>query len=158
MYSNNHYHNFNPYNNQYLQARNSTDLVTDIQKAINGEYSAVACYAQLAEMAPTLSIRDQILEIKQDEQRHLDEFSRIYLNLTGRKPTPQFTEGCPNSYFEGLEYAFKDEQETVDFYLDTADKAQDILTKKVLRRAASDEQNHAVWFLFFMQKMQANSI
>ncbi|GAA3314111.1 hypothetical protein GCM10020331_005860 [Ectobacillus funiculus] len=28
-------------------------LVSDITKAINGEYSAIACYAQLAEMAST---------------------------------------------------------------------------------------------------------
>ena len=46
--------------------------------------------------------------------------------------------------------AFKDEQETVDFYLDLADQTQDQSIKKVFQRAAADEQNHAVWFLYLL--------
>lgn len=127
-------------------------LINDIQKAINAEYSAVACYKKLAKMAPTEDARDKILEIQKDEKRHLAEFSRIYTNLTGRQPTYQISEDCPDNYDSGIEFAFKDEQEAVDFYLDIADKAQDMTIKDRFRRAASDEQNHAVWFLFFIQK------
>ncbi len=93
------------------------------------------------------------LEIQKDEKRHLEEFSKIYTNLTEKKPSYQIIEECPNKYRAGIEFAFKDEQEAVDFYLDIADKANDPFIKDRFRRAAADEQNHAVWFLFFFQKI-----
>jgi rubrerythrin len=36
----------------------------------------------------------------------------------------------------------------LDLYLDLAEKAPDPLMKKQIKRAAADEQNHAVWFLY----------
>ncbi|MFA8440035.1 ferritin-like domain-containing protein [Pueribacillus sp. YX66] len=143
-----------PYHDAFYRMVPDTQLLKDIQKAINGEYSAIACYKKLASMTPTQDERDKILEIQKDEKRHLDEFSKIYTFLTGRQPTYQIVETCPNKYREGIEFAFKDEQETVDFYLDIADRAQDFTIKDRFRRAASDEQNHAVWFLFFFRKNQ----
>ncbi|WP_134703630.1 ferritin-like domain-containing protein [Ammoniphilus sp. YIM 78166] len=119
-------------------------------KAINGEFSAIHCYAEIARNASNPLEKSQIQEIRKDEIRHFQEFSRIYFSLTGRQPTPQITEACPKTYKEGLRAAFKDEQETVDFYLDIADKTQDQYIKERFKRAASDEQNHAVWFLYFL--------
>jgi len=150
MYSDQHYY-YVPYYNDFNRTAPDTHLLNAIHKAINGEYSAVACYEKLAKMAPTQDERNQIVEIQKDEKRHLAEFSRIYANLTGRQPSYQINEGCPDNYSAGIEFAFKDEQETVDFYLDISDKAQDLTIKERFRRAASDEQNHAVWFLFFIQ-------
>ncbi|SET23338.1 Rubrerythrin [Oceanobacillus limi] len=132
--------------------RIDTQLLNDIQKAVNAEYSAIACYEKLARMAPTQGERDRILEIQKDEKRHLEEFSNIYNNLTGKQPAYQIIEECPDNYRAGIEFAFKDEQEAVDFYLDISDKAQDISIKDRFRRAASDEQNHAAWFLYFYSK------
>ncbi|WP_404331785.1 ferritin family protein [Mesobacillus maritimus] len=150
MYSNQHYYVPSYYN--FDRTAPDTRLVPDIQKAINAEYSAVACYEKLANMAPTQDEKNTILEIQKDEKRHLEEFSRIYTTLTGRQPSYQVIEDCPNQYGAGIEFAFKDEQEAVDFYLDISDKAQDPTIKDRFRRAASDEQNHAVWFLFFSSK------
>jgi len=65
---------------------NDAQLVNDIQKAINAEYSAVACYEKLAKMAPTEDEKNRILEIQKDEIRHLEDFSKIYMTLTGRSP------------------------------------------------------------------------
>lgn len=152
MYSNQYFYNYNPYYIDYYRMPNDTQLVVDIQKAINAEFSAIDCYQKLANMAPTQDERNKILEIKKDEKRHFEEFSNIYLNLTGSQPPYQIIEECPDKYSKGIEFAFKDEQEAVDFYLDIADKAQDITIKDRFRRAASDEQNHAVWFLFFLSK------
>ncbi|WP_167577870.1 ferritin-like domain-containing protein [Ammoniphilus sp. YIM 78166] len=150
MYSNQYVYNYGgQFYNDYFRATNDTQLINDIQKAINGEYSAISCYEKLAKMAPTQDQKTKILEIQKDEKRHLEEFSRIYINLTGRQPTYKIIEECPDNYKAGIEFAFKDEQEAVDFYLDIADKAQDTFIKERFRRAASDEQNHAVWFLFF---------
>lgn len=129
-----------------------TDLTQDILKAINGQYSAIACYAKLAEIAFTGEERKQILEIRNDEIRHYQAFSQIYITLTGTQPTPQISKTCPSSYVEGLQFAIKDEQETVDFYHETAEKAQDPYICDTFKRAAADEQNHAVWFLYFYTK------
>src|SRR5690348_11049718 len=98
-------------------------LVTDIAKAINGEYSAIACYEQLAKLAPTAEERNRILEIREDELKHYRLFTHLYTALTGTQPTPQLVEQCPTEYRAGLEFAFKDEQKTVDFYLEISDKA-----------------------------------
>ncbi|MGM0844988.1 MAG: ferritin family protein [Bacillota bacterium] len=152
MYSNHPY--YVPGHNDWFRTAPDTHLLNDFQKAINAEYSAVACYEQLARLAPTQDERDKILEIQKDEKRHLEEFSRIYTILTGRQPSYQIIEECPDTYRAGIEFAFKDEQEAVDSYLDIADKAQDLTIKDRFRRAASDEQNHAVWFLYFLQKQR----
>ncbi|MDN4593229.1 ferritin-like domain-containing protein [Polycladomyces subterraneus] len=123
-------------------------LIQDIAKAINGQYSAIACYEKLARLAPTEEERRQIMEIRQDETNHYREFYQIYVRLTGQQPQIA-VEPCPDDYKEGLEFALKDEQNTVDFYLEIADKARDPAIKKAFTRAAQDEQNHAVWFLYF---------
>ncbi|WP_078435511.1 ferritin family protein [Metabacillus halosaccharovorans] len=153
MYTYNSTYQFAPFHNGYHRNTNDTKLLKDIQKAINAEYSAISCYEKLAELAPNQEVRKQILEIQKDERRHLEEFSRIYTNVTGKQPTYKISEECPGKFTEGIEFAFKDEQEAVDFYLDIADQAQDPFIKERFRRAAADEQNHAVWFLFFLQKI-----
>jgi rubrerythrin len=52
----------------------------------------------------------------------------------------------------GLEFAIQDEQRTVDFYLEIADEATNQQVKEIFRRTAADEQNHAVWFLYYFSK------
>ncbi|MED0989963.1 ferritin-like domain-containing protein [Bacillus nitratireducens] len=141
------------YNSNYQDwYRQNAKLISDIEKAINGEYTAINCYAKLANMAPNEAERKQILEIRNDEIRHFHHFVQIYTNLTGRQPKPQITENCPNTYLQGLEFAIQDEQKTVDFYLEISDEAADESMKELLRRIAADEQNHAVWFLYYFVK------
>jgi rubrerythrin len=142
----------------YYRTPYDIQLAKDIQKAINAEYSAVDCYKKLADMAPTKQEKNNILEIRKDEERHLKEFSQIYTNLTGKDPSYKITEECPEKYKVGIEFAFNDEQKAVDFYLDIADKANDIAIKDRFRRAAADEQNHAVWFLFFLSRPKVTNI
>ncbi|EKN70180.1 hypothetical protein BABA_06516 [Neobacillus bataviensis LMG 21833] len=127
----------------------SHPLVQDVEKAINGEYSASECYARLANLAPSKKVREQILEIRQDEIKHYQQFVQIYRGLTGIPPQPKITEDCPEGFLRGLEFAIEDEQKTVDFYMEIADAATDPFIKEVFRRAAADEQNHAVWFLYY---------
>ncbi len=127
-------------------------LISELEKAINGEYSAIRCYTKLASLAKNEDERKTILEIKEDEIRHYNLFVSIYSNLTGKQPQQKVTEDCPNAYVEGLEFALKDEQETVDFYLVVSDETSNQYIKNAFSRAAKDEQNHAVWFLYFYMK------
>ncbi|MBB6444178.1 ferritin family protein [Bacillus benzoevorans] len=139
----------NPYNDQYRQQQK---LIGDIENAINGEFSAVQCYAALAALAPTEAVSKQILEIRDDEKKHLQQFMQIYSRLTGRQAQPSLSESCPNHYIEGLESAMQDEQHTVDFYLSISDETNNQYIKEIFRRAAADEQQHAVWFLYYFTK------
>jgi len=142
-----------PFTNYYdALNRQIHTLDQDVEKAINGEYSAIDCYARLANMAPDKKEREQILEIRQDEIKHYQQFVQIYRSLTGVPPQPKITEECPSGYVKGLEFAIEDEQKTVDFYMEIADNAADPFIKDVFRRAAADEQNHAVWFLYYFSK------
>ncbi|QOR68114.1 ferritin-like domain-containing protein [Cytobacillus suaedae] len=70
----NQFYQNHPYNNYYSRLRNNAQFIKDIQKAIHGEYSAIACYEKLAQLAPTALEKNQILEIREDEQRHYEEF------------------------------------------------------------------------------------
>lgn len=132
--------------------RQTNKLISNIEKAINGEYSAIHCYTKLAELASSEGVRKQILEIRQDEVKHFQQFVQIYVSLTGRQPEPKVSEKCPNTYLNGLEFALKDEQQTVDFYLEISDEATNQFVKEAFQRAAADEQNHAVWFLYYFVK------
>lgn len=85
----------NSYLNHYnLMYRQNEKLVNDIEKAINGEYSAINCYAKLAHLASKENIRNQILEIRQDEIKHFQQFVQIYVSLTGKQPQPKIIEEC----------------------------------------------------------------
>jgi rubrerythrin len=142
-----------PYTNYYdALYRQNNKLIRELEKAINGEYNAINCYEKLANLAPNEKEKSRILEIRQDESKHYQQFDQIYTRLTGRKPQPKISEECPEVYLNGLEFALQDEQTTVDFYLEVADGISDQTIKEAFRRAASDEQNHAVWFLYFFTK------
>ncbi|MGN2620466.1 ferritin family protein [Bacillus stercoris] len=127
-------------------------LIRNLQKAINGEFSAIQCYRRLAELADRAEVRKQIEEIRRDEIRHLREFSTLYGSITGKHIMPKQTEECPDHFMRGLDAAFKDEQETVDFYLRAAEETSNLKAKGIFTRAARDEQNHAVWFLYYLAK------
>lgn len=137
---------------QYYARQPSTnmEIITDITKAINGEYHAIHCYEKLANQSLNTEIKNRILEIRKDEIRHYQMFSHIYTSLTGNQPSPQLTEQCAANFHSGILASFKDEQKTVDFYHGIARKANNPVIKEAFTQASADEQNHAVWFLYFM--------
>ncbi|WP_220464450.1 ferritin family protein [Paraliobacillus salinarum] len=132
------------------QRSSDFNLQKSIQKAINGEYSAIICYKKLANLSPLQDERKRILDIREDEKRHFNEFNSIYKKITGKQATYEFIDNCQSTFKEGVIAAFKDEQETVDFYLNIADMTEDVDIKQAFQRAAADEQKHAVWFLSFL--------
>ena len=113
---------------------------------------AIHCYEKLAKQTSNADIKNRILEIRNDEIRHYHMFSQIYVTLTGKQPSPQLTEPCPDNFKSGLLASFKDEQETVDFYHQVARKTDNPMIKEAFTQASADEQNHAVWFLYFMNR------
>lgn len=143
--------------NSYMHAAPDINLINHIVKSINGEYNAVICYEQLAKITPNEEARKQILEIRNDEIRHYQMFSKLYTSMTGKQHTPQLLSPCADNYLQGVKASFKDEQKAVDTYLDISDRAHDPYMKQIFSRAAKDEQNHAVWFLYFLRENTANN-
>ncbi len=125
-------------------------VLNGLMKAMDGEYGAIHYYEALANMAPNPTISKKILEIRKDEMRHYETFSHIYFCLTGQYYCPKEPNTWPKSFKEGIDHAFHDEQETVDFYHEMARNVPDPRISDAFAKAAADEQNHAVWFLYFM--------
>ncbi len=136
-----------------MQPSTSTEVLNDILKAINGEYTAIACYELLASQAPNDETKKRILEIRNDEIRHYETFWYLYISLTGKQPTPQIIHQCPADYKSGVLASFIDEQEAVAFYHNIARSADNPVIRDAFTRASADEQNHAVWFLYFMNRL-----
>lgn len=137
-------------NQDSVKASADAEVLNDILKAINDEYTTIACYELLAEQAPNTEIKNQILEIRKDEIRHYESFWHLYFSLTGKQSSPEITKQCPSDYKSGVLAAFIDEQKTVDFYHDIARSSDNLVIKTAFTQASADEQNHAVWFLYFM--------
>lgn len=133
-----------------MQDSTDTKILNDILKAIDGEYTAIACYEILASQAPNADIKKRILEIRNDEIRHYETFWYLYFSLTDKKPTPKMTKQCSPDYKAGVLAAFIDEQETVDFYHKIARSTDNPIIKNVFTNTSADEQNHAVWYLYFL--------
>lgn len=68
--------------------RQTEKVVSNIEM-VNGEYSAIDCYGKLANLASKENVRNQILEIQQDEIKHFQQFGQIYGGLTIRQPQPK---------------------------------------------------------------------
>ncbi|UYO36486.1 ferritin-like domain-containing protein [Bacillus zhangzhouensis] len=144
------YYGYYDYSYSPYDMRQNTRIISDLEKAVNGEYSAIQCYEKLVQRAKTPEAKKIIQEIRQDEVRHYQLFSKLYYSLTGKNHKPSVTEPCPDQLREGLVFAFKDEQKTVDFYLTVSDYVRDQGTKELMKRIAQDEQQHAVWFLYLL--------
>lgn len=129
------------------------NFIQDLSNAINGEFTAIHFYDQLAKLAPNDETKSRILEIRKDEIRHFQGYSSLYTCLTGHQPSPQLVGALPTNFNNGLRAAFHDEQEAVEFYLRVARQWNNPFISDQFRANASDEQNHAVWFLYFMNHL-----
>ncbi|BAB04753.1 ferritin family protein [Halalkalibacterium halodurans] len=127
-------------------------IMRDLMTAIDGEHRAIQCYQQMAQHAPTKKEQQQIEEIITDEQRHLRTFSALYQQITEKQHEPTTDQKISHNYEKALAFAVEEEQKTVDFYLEVADHAPNLQIREAFQRAAKDEQNHAVWFLYFLTK------
>ena len=122
----------------------------DLMKVINGEFTAIQYYQHLANLAPNETIKQRILEIRADEEAHFKQFVHLFVCLMGYYPTPQITENMPTDFKSGVLHSFFDEQQTNEFYRHIATSCPEPVIKHLFFETAADEQNHAVWFLYFL--------
>jgi rubrerythrin len=121
-------------------------LLRDINKAVNDEFSAIHYYTRLAELAPNNQFQQAILGIRQDEIKHFDWFSKAYYDLSGSYPQISLNIKLPHTFQEGVSESIKDEVETVPFYQSIARRITNARIQSRIVRAASDEQRHGQIF------------
>ena len=124
--------------------------MNDLLTAINGEFAAIQYYEHLANLAPNEAIKKRILEIRADEEGHFKKFVHLYVCLMGHYPSPQITAPMPSDFKSGVLHSFIDEQKTNEFYRHIATSCPEPFVHKLFFEIAADEQNHAVWFLYFL--------
>jgi rubrerythrin len=146
-----HHRAYEPYS---MPREMDESIAIELERAVQGECHAIACYTHLMELAPSAIERAQIGEIIADEQRHAQQFSKMYTFVTNRQPTPRQIDECPKTYRAGLEAAIVDEQKTADAYRDLAERTMSPSMREMVLRAAADEQNHAVWFVYFLLRLK----
>ncbi|MGE5373036.1 MAG: ferritin family protein [Solirubrobacterales bacterium] len=121
--------------------------VPGLEEAMRGESGAIVFYSYLIDMAPDERQRRVLMSIRSDEERHLNNFQAVYCQYTGstyRVPTPDVRP--PETYLDGLERAFQDEQEAYEFYKANYEGNRNPRIKQAFFDAMLDEAEHARWF------------
>jgi rubrerythrin len=139
--------------NVYLERNNGgkcQQIFNAILDAIKGEAAAIDFYTRLVQLAPNKKHREDILHALEDEKIHLKEFTKLYTDLTGKKPIYQVKKTTFQSYEEGLRKAYEDELEAYEDYRDSYLLTQNPPVRDVFLRAFTDEIEHATRFGFLI--------
>lgn len=121
------------------------DLPQKLLKAMQGERDARLYYQQLLNMTPSDEDREIISHFFEDEGKHYANFSRLYMQLTGRQPVlpPPQAPHIP-SYIEGVKQSIFDETDAYEFYRDTYLCTNNPIAKEIFFEAMTDENEHAI--------------
>ncbi|TLS38356.1 ferritin-like domain-containing protein [Pseudalkalibacillus caeni] len=114
--------------------------------AIKGEATAIEFYKRLAKAAPDKEQKEDVLHALEDEKKHFEAFTQLYIQLTGIKPEYSIEKVMFNSYKEGLERAYKMELEAYEEYRDSYLLTRDQTIRDVFFLAMTDEIEHAMRF------------
>lgn len=124
-----------------------SDLAETLMKAMQGEMDAIKFYAYLIQQAPDKFQQEIITGIREDEEKHLNNFQTVYCMLTGRiYELPEKEPTLPTNYMEGLLNAFKDEQEAYELYKTNYLCNNDPNIRNSYWDAMMDEAEHGRWF------------
>jgi rubrerythrin len=98
-------------------------------------------------MAPDCFQKGVISKIREDEEKHLNNFQVVYCIHTGHSYVPpELSVNLPRTYQDCLMKAFDDEQEAYEFYKTNFLCHTDQTIKCVFLDALMDEAEHGRWF------------
>lgn len=127
-------------------------VINALAEAIYTEKEAIALLNQLTVLAPTHKEHNQLTVMRQEENRHLHQFTTAYYELISHYPEVNDKGDCSILYRQGIQQLIEAKQNNVSFYLDVGDwlNKQDPILAQVFKRAAADEQQHAIWLVYFL--------
>ncbi|MDI3535179.1 MAG: hypothetical protein PWQ82_1544 [Thermosediminibacterales bacterium] len=127
---------------------NYYEFINNVQRAIVDEIEAAKFYRELKKMAPSELHTENIQHAIDDEVKHRNMLTQLYMALTGRPPMVM---GAPSSscniiseeYREGLLKAFHDELEAAEFYRSMLFSTTSTPIRDILFEIMTDEMEHA---------------
>ncbi|WP_246625055.1 cupin domain-containing protein [Fictibacillus nanhaiensis] len=121
----------------------SQQEVEAILSAITREASAITFYSQLANEAPNPRHKNEIFHTLEDKKVHLNQFTNLYITLTGQQPAYQISDISIRSYGEGIQNAYQTEIEGYEEYQKSALSTQHPHIRTVFFQASKGEREHA---------------
>lgn len=139
-YSYPYYANVNTpiYHQEYFQ-----QVFEAILAGIKREASAIELYSRLANAAPNHNHKNNILYALENKKVHLNQFTDLYITLTGRQPMYQMDKVSFRSYGEGLKKAHEAGIEGYEEYRKNCLLTQYPLVQNVFLHASSIEKENA---------------
>lgn len=122
------------------------ELSKHLLMIIEDEATAVEFYTRLLQMAPNTLHKEFVEEARNEEQKHLTTFTKVYEFLFEHSPAYTITPVQFSNYKEGLLMALKDELEAADHYKEMMLKTNDPMVKDAFFYAMGDELEHAIRF------------
>jgi rubrerythrin len=129
------------------------DIPQRLIKAMIGEQNARLFYLELANMTSDPEDKKLILGIARDEMKHFNNFGKLYMHLSGEKPSlPPPEKPVIRNFVEGVKKSIIDETDAYEFYRDTFLCNDRYLVKNIFLEAFTDENEHAIRFNYIFTK------
>jgi len=131
----------------------SAEFVENLQKAINGEASAIQFYGELLQLNEKDEMAyDNIKHAYDDENKHFKAFTALYVKLTGKQPQINPKPTKFNTMTDAYRFAFFDELEAADLYKEMYLLTPYMNIRDIFFMAKSDEMEHALRFNFLYNR------
>ncbi|WP_415815838.1 cupin domain-containing protein [Mesobacillus thioparans] len=150
-----YYVNSGTYNPSNMFRNNQTShqqVLEALLAGIKGEASAIDFFGRLAEAAPNQRHRKAIRQALEDKQIHYNQFTDLYITLTGQQPQTQYEQIEFESYRDGLQKAFELENKDYHEYRNSYLLTQNLPVGHVFFRAFADELEHVTRFSCLMEE------
>ncbi|WP_406687143.1 cupin domain-containing protein [Rossellomorea vietnamensis] len=118
-------------------------LVNTLLNGISRKASTADLYDRLAWAAPTSEERQNLMRMKEDEERHWWELTNLYTSLTDTQPSYQVERIPFHSYRDGLQRGYEAKLEDYELYRICSMQAQHSTVYEVLVNTCRDEWGHA---------------
>lgn len=119
---------------------NDQEMIDAILSGIKREASAVDLYSRLVKAAPNEKHQHDILRALEEKRYHLNNFTNLYITMTGRQPEYQIDEIAFDSYREGVQKASESEAQGYSEYQRNYSQTPNPLVQNVFLHASSGGQ------------------
>ncbi|SMF84761.1 Mannose-6-phosphate isomerase, cupin superfamily [Paenibacillus uliginis N3/975] len=130
------------YHSDYM-SRNHQQVFEAILAGIKRETSGMDLYSRLANVAPNQKHKNNILHALEYKKVHLNQFTNLYITLTGRQPMYQIDKVTFHSYGEGLKKAHEAGVEGYEEYRKNCLLTQYPLVQNVFLHVSTGEKENA---------------
>lgn len=122
--------------------QNSEQVVETIFAGIKREASAIVLYNRLANITPNEQHKDNILQVLESKNSQLNQFTNLYISLTGMQPQYQINEVDFRNYQDGLKKAHDAGVESYEAYRKDCSLTHNAVIQNVFLRASCDEMDN----------------